>query len=213
MFFNICFTYRLWVLECRWFVYRHCIRALCLGRMTEEKPPEIREESWRPRHVFRPPLPTILLANVQSLDNKLWELRALISFQRETRDVCNGSRLSHQAQGVLRAPLEQNESAHREKQRWGHLFLYQQLVVWWKEHTLYSILLLPWSGISYASVSTILATEGIYSHHNHGCLYPPQANTDQALRELYGNISEQESAHPDAAFVVTGTLIKPTSEK
>ncbi len=38
------------------------------------------------RRAFRPPLPTILLANVQSLDNKLCELRARISYQRETRD-------------------------------------------------------------------------------------------------------------------------------
>ncbi len=37
---------------------------------------------------------------------------------------------------------------------------------------------------------------------------PPQANTDQALKELYGNISEQETAHPDAAFVVTGDCNK-----
>ncbi len=37
---------------------------------------------------LRPPLPTILLANVQSLDNKLCELRARISYQRETRDRC-----------------------------------------------------------------------------------------------------------------------------
>ncbi len=40
------------------------------------------------RHAFRHPLPTILLANVQSLDNKLCELRARISYQRETRDCC-----------------------------------------------------------------------------------------------------------------------------
>ncbi len=40
------------------------------------------------RRAFRPPLPTILLANVQSLDNKLCELRARISYQRETRDCC-----------------------------------------------------------------------------------------------------------------------------
>ncbi len=33
-----------------------------------------------------------------------------------------------------------------------------------------------------------------------------RANTDQALRELYGNISEQETVHPDAGFVVTGGL-------
>ncbi len=39
----------------------------------------------------------------------------------------------------------------------------------------------------------------------------PLANTDQALKDLYGNISEQETAHPDAAFVVT--LTKPTSEQ
>ncbi len=40
------------------------------------------------RRAFRPPLPTILLANVQSLDNKLCKLRARISYQRETRDRC-----------------------------------------------------------------------------------------------------------------------------
>ncbi len=37
---------------------------------------------------------------------------------------------------------------------------------------------------------------------------PPQANTDQALRELYGNISEQETTHPDAAFIITGNFNK-----
>ncbi len=40
------------------------------------------------RRAFRPPLPTILLTNIQSLDNKLCELRARISYQRETRDCC-----------------------------------------------------------------------------------------------------------------------------
>ncbi len=37
---------------------------------------------------FRPPLPIILVANVQSLDNKLCKLRSRISYQRETRDCC-----------------------------------------------------------------------------------------------------------------------------
>ncbi len=37
---------------------------------------------------------------------------------------------------------------------------------------------------------------------------PPQASTNQALKELYGNISEQETVHPDAAFVVTGDFNK-----
>ncbi len=38
------------------------------------------------RRPLRPPLPTILLANVQS--KKLCELRARISYQRETMDCC-----------------------------------------------------------------------------------------------------------------------------
>ena len=38
------------------------------------------------RRAHRPPLPTILLANVQSLDNKLCELRARISFQPDIRN-------------------------------------------------------------------------------------------------------------------------------
>ncbi len=37
---------------------------------------------------------------------------------------------------------------------------------------------------------------------------PPQANRDQALKKLYGNISEQETAHPDVAFAVTGDFNK-----
>ncbi len=36
----------------------------------------------------------------------------------------------------------------------------------------------------------------------------PQANTDQALRELYGNISEEETANPDAAFIIMGDFNK-----
>ena len=40
------------------------------------------------RSAHHPLLPSILLANVQSLDNKVDELRARISFQRDIRD-CN----------------------------------------------------------------------------------------------------------------------------
>jgi hypothetical protein len=38
------------------------------------------------RRVHHPPLPSILLANVQSLDNKVDELRVRVSFQRDIRD-------------------------------------------------------------------------------------------------------------------------------
>ncbi len=77
------------------------------------------------RCAFRSPLPTILLANVQSLDNKLCELRLIPTRNKgllhyvphRNLNVCNGSRLSHRAHRVLRASLGQNERAHREKQR------------------------------------------------------------------------------------------------
>ncbi len=40
------------------------------------------------KRAHSPPLPSLLLANVQSLDNKMDDLRARISFQRDIRD-CN----------------------------------------------------------------------------------------------------------------------------
>ncbi len=40
------------------------------------------------KRAYSPPLPSILLANVQSLENKMDDLRARISFQRDIRD-CN----------------------------------------------------------------------------------------------------------------------------
>ncbi|XP_055725405.1 uncharacterized protein LOC129815528 isoform X2 [Salvelinus fontinalis] len=40
------------------------------------------------RRAHRVPLPSILLANVQSLDNKVDEIRARVAFQRDIRD-CN----------------------------------------------------------------------------------------------------------------------------
>ncbi len=118
-------------------------------------------------------------------------------------DVCSCSRLSHRAYGVLRAPLGQDKRAHREKQRWGRLFLYQQLVVWWRNlHSIKSfcspdlefhmLLCRPfWLPREF----TAIIITAVY--------IPLQANTDQALKELYGNISEQETAYPDAAFIVT----------
>ncbi len=40
------------------------------------------------KRAHSPPLPSILLANVQSLENKMDDLRARLSFQRDIRD-CN----------------------------------------------------------------------------------------------------------------------------
>ncbi len=37
---------------------------------------------------------------------------------------------------------------------------------------------------------------------------PPQADTDAALKELYGNLCKQETVHPDAAYIITGDFNK-----
>ncbi len=76
-------------------VHRHRIRAFCLGRAIEglERRRRRGKKSWRflvrlRRRAFRHPLPTILLATFSHWINKLCELRARISYQRETRDCC-----------------------------------------------------------------------------------------------------------------------------
>ncbi len=58
------------------------------------------------------------------------------------------------------------------------------------------------------SVSTILATERIYSDHNHGCLH---SSSSQHRPGTQGTVQEYKwagTAHPDAAFVVTGDFNK-----
>ena len=58
-------------------------------KKTTPKKRETRRSSSRlRRRAHRAPLPSILLANVQSLDNKVDEIRARVAFQRDRRD-CN----------------------------------------------------------------------------------------------------------------------------
>ncbi len=168
---------------------------------------------------FRPTLPTILLANVQSLDNKLCELRARISYQRETRDCCV-IRLTETWMSAM-VPDSAIEltgfSVHRSdrtkeltgKSRSGGVCFYINNS-WCNERNIHSIksfcspdlefhTLLCWPFWLTREFTEIIIT-AVY--------IPPQANTDQALKELYRNISEQETTHPDVAFVVTGDFNK-----
>ncbi len=160
---------------------------------------------------FRPPLPTILLANVQSLDNKLCELQARISYQRETRDCCVICLTETWMSAMVPdSAIElMGFSVHRSDSRGGGLCFYINNS-WCDERNIDSnksfcspdlefhmLLCRPfWLMREF----TAIIITAVY--------IPPQANTDQALKELYGNISEQETAHPDAAFVVTGDFNK-----
>ena len=50
--------------------------------------PEADPQPHRRRSAHHPPLPSILPANIQSLDNKVDKIRAQVAFQRDIRD-CN----------------------------------------------------------------------------------------------------------------------------
>ncbi len=171
------------------------------------------------RRAFRPPLPTILLANVQSLDNKLCELRARISYQRETRDCCVICLTETWMSAMVPdSAIELTGfSVHRSdrtkeltgKSRGGGVCFYINNS-WCDERNIHSIKSFCSPNLEFHTLLcrpfwlprefTAIIITAVY--------IPPQANTDQALRELYRNISEQETAHPDAAFVVTGDFNK-----
>ncbi len=155
----------------------------------------------------KPPLTTILLANVQSLDNKLCELRARISYQRETRDCCVICLTETWMSAMVPdSAIELTGfSVHRSdrtkeltwKSRGGGLCFYINNSLC-DERNLHSIISfcspdLEFYMLLYRSFwlprefTVIIIITAVY--------IPPQANTDQALKELYGNISEQETMH------------------
>ncbi len=171
------------------------------------------------RRPLRPPLPTILLANVQSLDNKLCELRARISYQWETRDCCIICLTETWMSAVVPdSAIELTGfSVHRSdrtkeltgKSRGGGVCFFINNS-WCDERNLHSIKSFCSPDLEFHMLLcrpfwlprefTAIIITAVY--------IPPQANTDQALKELYGNISEQETAYPDAAFIVTGDFNK-----
>ncbi|XP_047656443.1 uncharacterized protein LOC113651616 isoform X1 [Tachysurus fulvidraco] len=171
------------------------------------------------RRPLRPPLPTILLANVQSLDNKLCELRARISYQRETRDCC----IICLTETWMSAEVPDSAieltgfSVHRSdrtkeltgKSRGGGVCFFINNS-WCDERNLHSIKSFCSPDLEFLMLLCRLfwLPRDITAVIITAVYIPPQANTDQALKELYGYISEQETAHPDAAFIVTGDFNK-----
>ncbi len=171
------------------------------------------------RRPLRPPLPTILLANVQSLDNTLCKLRARISYQRETRDCCiicltetfmsavfqtqpsilRGSPCTawterKSSQGKAEVGVFVSLSTTRGVMKGIYTLLNPSAPLIW------NFILLLCRPFWLPREFTAIIITAVY--------IPPQANTDQALKELYGNISEQETAYPNAAFIVTGDFNK-----
>uniref|UniRef100_A0A1A8ATP4 Reverse transcriptase domain-containing protein n=1 Tax=Nothobranchius furzeri TaxID=105023 RepID=A0A1A8ATP4_NOTFU len=161
----------------------------------------------------RPALPSIILFNVCSLDNKLDYIRLQQATQREARDCCvyifTETWLSDrvpdaaiQLDGMASFRADRNV-ALCGKTRGGGLCVYVN-EKWCKNALLasrYCSLLVEFVTVRCRPFYlprefTTVFIIGVY--------IPPGANTKEALGELYTNISELQNTHPDGLFIVAG---------
>ncbi len=187
----------LWVLESRHFVYRHRIRTLCLGRIvaTKETPPE-KEQAFHSLS-DSDAVPSDLLSQpfCWLSFTEIW-MSAMVP----------DSAIELTGFSVHRSDREKELTG---KSRVGGVCFYINNS-WCDERNLHSIKSFCSPDLEFHMLLcrpfwlprefTAIIITAVY--------IPPQANTDQALKELYRNISEQETAHPDVAFVVMGDFNK-----
>ncbi len=169
-----------------------------------------------------PPLPSILLANVQSLENKMDDLRARISFQRDIRD-CNILCLTETwltPSDTAATPsdnfsvLRMDRTAEAGKTKGGGVcFMINKK---WCDPRNISILSRSCSPhLEHLSIicrpfylprefPAIIAT-AVY--------IPPQADTGLALSKLHDEISGYINKHPDTASIIAGDFNKANLRK
>lgn len=62
-------------------------------------------------------------------------------------------------------------------------------------------------------MQTFLPPLGILICYHYAAYIPPQANTTTALKELYTTVNRQESAHPEATFIIAGDFNQASLKK
>ncbi|KAK2875601.1 hypothetical protein Q8A73_024029 [Channa argus] len=160
----------------------------------------------------RPPLPSLLLANVRSLENKLDELRARITTQREIRECC--TLIFTETWLSDKVPEDaiqlQTHFAHRGdrmaasgKAKGGGVCVFVNNswcgdIQTADEHCSPDVefLLLKCRPYYLLREFTAVFFAAVY--------IPPRANSTAALSKLHDVISALEMAHPDAVFIVAG---------
>ncbi|KAK1803718.1 hypothetical protein P4O66_021122 [Electrophorus voltai] len=163
----------------------------------------------------RAPLPSILLANVQSLDNKLDDLRARIKFQRDIRD-CNllcftESWLNPAVPNHAIQPAEffsvhrMDRTADSGKSRGGGVCVMVNNS-WCNNANVVTLtrscspnlelLALKLRPFYLSQEFTLVIINTVY--------IPPQANMDTALCELHEALTQLQTQHRDAALIVVG---------
>ncbi len=176
------------------------------------------------KRAHSPPLPSILLANVQSLENKMDDLRARISFQRDIRD-CNifcltETWLTPTVPNTAVTPsdnfsvLRMDRTAEAGKTKGGGVcFMINRK---WCDPRNISILSrscsLHLEHLSIISRPFYLPRE--FSSIVITSVYiPPQADTSLALSKLHDELSGYNNKHPDAAFIIAGDFNKANLKK
>ena len=172
----------------------------------------------------RPPLPSILLANVQSIENKLDDIRARIKFQRDIRD-CNvfcltETWLTPEVPDHAIRPAD-NFSVHRKdrtddsgKSRGGGVaFMVNNY--WCDPDNVKELSNHCSADLEYISIKcrpfflprefTSVILIGVY--------IPPQANKGLALSELHDEVNKLQTANVDAAIVVAGDFNRANLKK
>ncbi len=176
------------------------------------------------KRAHSPPLPSILLANVQSLENKMDDLRARISFQRDIRD-CNilcltETWLTPSVPDNAVTPsdnfsvLRMDRTAEAGKTKGGGVcFMINKK---WCDPRNISILSRSCSAhLEHLSIIcrlfylprefTSIIITAVY--------IPPQADTSVALSSLHDELSGYINKHPDAAAIIAGDFNKANLRK
>lgn len=173
------------------------------------------------RREHRPPLPSILLANVQSLDNKLDELRGRLTFQRDIKN-CNVLIFTEtwldpsipataiQPEGFTIHRLDRTKDSGKNKGG-GVCFMINNS--WCSDVEILT------SSCSPDLEHLMIKCRPFYLPREFSSVIitavyiPPQADANRALNELYGTISRLETSHPEAAFIVAGDFNKANLKK
>ncbi len=170
-----------------------------------------------------PPLPSILLANVQSLDNKMDDLRARKSFQRDIRD-CNifcltETWLTPTVPDTAVTPsdnfsvLRMDRTAEAGKTKGGGVCFFINKK--WCDPRNISILSRSCSPhLEHLSIICPFYLPREFSSIVVSAVYiSPQADTSLALSILHDKLSGYINIHPDTACIIAGDFNKANLKK